>query len=188
MPFPRRSIQFQSHPATASAGHCYDGISRPVIAFLTTDSRPASRRPGLSLKRASYAPPGLLFTSFLKDFVCLSRPFRFCFTGEGYTLLSHSTWNFPLSWKTSTRRTFIVLSFPRINGASDASLLTSPLRGLFYIIVRVISRRIQLFRRRWKYFTYTRNVCVHILLVKAANISRRGDRARYIEIKQEIQY
>lgn len=49
-----------------STGHCYDGISPAVIAFLTTDSRPASRRPGLSLKRASYVLWVFFSDRFLK--------------------------------------------------------------------------------------------------------------------------
>lgn len=57
------SSTVDSIPVAPSTGHCYDGISCPVIAFLTTDSRPASRRPGLSLKRTSSL--GLLFNPFL---------------------------------------------------------------------------------------------------------------------------
>lgn len=57
------SSTVDSIPVAPSTGHCYDGISCPVIAFLTTDSRPASRRPRLSLKRTSSL--GLLFNPFL---------------------------------------------------------------------------------------------------------------------------
>lgn len=67
------SSTVDSIPVAPSTGHCYDGISCPVIAFLTTDSRPASRRPGLSLKRTSLVYFSTLFWMLVLPILTLFR-------------------------------------------------------------------------------------------------------------------